>query len=61
MNLLENKIVVITGGCGQIGYATAQRLSALGARVFSLVRKDLDTAQAMMNILPNSHLNHRAI
>jgi NAD(P)-dependent dehydrogenase (short-subunit alcohol dehydrogenase family) len=61
MNLLENKIVVITGGCGQIGYATAQRLAALGARVFSLVRKDIDAAQKMMDTLPNCHLNHRAI
>jgi NAD(P)-dependent dehydrogenase (short-subunit alcohol dehydrogenase family) len=61
MNLLENKIVVIAGGCGQIGYATASRLAAQGAKIFSLVRKDPDTAQAMMNLLPNSHLNHRAI
>ena len=61
MNLLENKIVVIAGGCGQIGYATARRLAMHGARIFSLVRKDVDTAQEMMNNLPNSQLNHRAI
>src|SRR5271157_2277319 len=30
---IEDKVVVITGGCGDIGGATAQKLSALGAKV----------------------------
>jgi 3-oxoacyl-[acyl-carrier protein] reductase len=61
MNLLENKTVVITGGCGQVGYATAKRLSAQGARIIVLVRKNLDQAQEMMDDLPNPFLNHQAI
>ncbi len=60
-NLLKNKTAVITGGCGQVGLATATRLSSQGARIISLVRRDLDEAQALMNRLPNQHLNHRAL
>lgn len=57
----NNKNAVITGGCGQIGYATARRLAQDGYRIFSLVRRDLDSAQQMMNELPNAYLEHCAI
>lgn len=60
MNLL-NKVAVITGGSGQIGRATAVKLAAQGARIFSLVRRDLSQAQELMNNLPNNHLDHRAL
>ena len=30
---LRDKVIVITGGCGDIGGATTQKLTALGARV----------------------------
>jgi len=58
---LDNKVAVITGGSGAIGYAVATRLSSLGVRVFILVRRKLDQAQAMVEELPNSHLQHSAL
>jgi NAD(P)-dependent dehydrogenase (short-subunit alcohol dehydrogenase family) len=58
---LNDKVVVIAGGCGQVGYAAAQSLSRLGAKIIVLVRRDLDAAQEKMNQLPNNHLGHRAI
>jgi NAD(P)-dependent dehydrogenase (short-subunit alcohol dehydrogenase family) len=61
MKTLNNKVAVITGGCGQIGYATAKRLAEQGARIVTLVRRDLDQAQAMMDRLPNPQLDHFAI
>lgn len=57
---LNGKVVVITGGCGQIGYSTAKRLSSLGAKIIVIVRRNLEEAQEKMNQLPNSHLGHRA-
>jgi 3-oxoacyl-[acyl-carrier protein] reductase len=56
-----NKVAVITGGCGQIGYAAAQRLSADGVTVVVLVRKNLEEAKELLNKLPNQELNHTAI
>lgn len=47
MENLNGKIVVITGGCGQVGYRTAKRLSQQGATVIGLVRRDLDKAQEL--------------
>lgn len=58
---LKNKIVVIAGGCGQIGYPTAKRLSAQGARIFVLVRSNLDQAKIKMLELSNPELEHKAI
>lgn len=48
---LTGKVAVITGGCGQVGYATAQRLAEQGCRVVALVRRDLDNANVMMQAL----------
>jgi len=56
-----NKVAVITGGCGQIGYATAQRLSTDGVTVVVLVRKNLQEAKELLSKLPNQQLNHTAI
>jgi 3-oxoacyl-[acyl-carrier protein] reductase len=56
-----NKVAVITGGCGQIGYAAAQRLAADGIAVVVLVRKNLQEAEELLNKLPNQQLNHTAI
>ena len=41
---LDGKVAVITGGLGAIGYATAQRLAALGASCVLLHRKGDDAA-----------------
>jgi 3-oxoacyl-[acyl-carrier protein] reductase len=60
MNLID-KVAVITGGAGQIGQATARQLASQGARIFSLVRRNLDQAQQLLNALPNHHLDHRAL
>ncbi|MEY4747749.1 MAG: hypothetical protein RLZZ416_798 [Candidatus Parcubacteria bacterium] len=46
-----DKIVVITGGCGQVGYAIAKRLAAQGATVVALVRRDVEDAQRKMELL----------
>ena len=58
---LNDKIVVIIGGCGQIGYATAQRLSSQGARIISITHRNIEKAQKMMDNLPNNHLKHLSI
>lgn len=51
MNTLTDKVVVITGGCGQVGYAIAKRLAGQGATVVAIVRRDLDSAQSKMEQL----------
>ena len=61
MNLLKDKTAVITGGCGQVGLATARRLSSQGARIIALVRRDQKAAQYILDQLPNSQLGHLAI
>ena len=58
---LNNKVAVITGGCGQIGYAAARRLAERGVRIVSIVRRELESAQQMMSQLPNSQLDHFAV
>jgi 3-oxoacyl-[acyl-carrier protein] reductase len=58
---LANKVAVITGGAGQIGQATAVQLASQGARIFLLVRRNLDLAQQLANELPNTNLDHRAL
>jgi NAD(P)-dependent dehydrogenase (short-subunit alcohol dehydrogenase family) len=45
---LNNKVVVIAGGVGQVGYATAKVLAGKGARVIALVRRDLESAKQLM-------------
>ena len=52
---LKDKVAVITGGCGQVGYATAQRLSEQGCRVVAIVRRDLESAQSKMQQLGPDH------
>lgn len=59
--MLENKVAVIVGGCGQIGLATAKRFAEQGARVVVLVHRNLEQANTHMTELPNSHLDHFAI
>ena len=51
---LDGKVVVITGGKGAIGFATAQRLAALGARIVSLDRQGLEAVQQRLDTLPNA-------
>lgn len=48
---LAGKIVVITGGCGQVGYAVAKRLASRGAAVVAIVRRDVEDAQRKMELL----------
>lgn len=55
---LEGKVVVITGGKGAIGFATAGRLAALGARVVSLDRRDPEAVQAKLDTLPGASDAH---
>lgn len=58
---MKDKIVVITGGGGQVGQAAAKRFAELGARVFIIVRRDLEKAKEIVSSLPNSQLQHDAI
>lgn len=51
---LTGKVVVITGGLGQVGYTVARRLSGLGANVVSIVRRDLEDAQKKMELLSSN-------
>jgi NAD(P)-dependent dehydrogenase (short-subunit alcohol dehydrogenase family) len=61
LDSLDGQVAVITGAMGGIGYATAQRLSARGARIFGIVRRDVEQAQAKLNELPNADLKHTAL
>jgi len=49
---LDGHVAVITGGKGAIGWATAQRLAALGARIVSIDRSEPEKVQALLNTLP---------
>lgn len=55
LNNLQGRVAVISGGCGQVGYATAKRLAEQGCRVVALVRRDLESAQAKMQVLGLDH------
>ena len=55
---LKNKTAVITGAGGQIGFSTAQRLSAQGARIIGIVRRDSELVQTRFDSLPNPQLQH---
>ena len=59
---LDGKVVVITGGLGAIGLASARRLAALGARCALLYRSgEPAAAQALADGLPGSgHVALRA-
>jgi NAD(P)-dependent dehydrogenase (short-subunit alcohol dehydrogenase family) len=59
---LDGKIAVIAGGLGAIGYATAQRLAALGASCVLLHRKGDEGAGARAAALPSGEgRRHAAI
>ena len=58
---LDGKVAVVTGAMGGIGFATAKRIANKGARIVGIVRRNLEEAQARLNSLPNSHLNHIAV
>lgn len=58
---MKTKVVVITGGAGYIGQATAKRLANTGSRIVLIVGRRLEDAQAICSSLPNQQLNHFAI
>ena len=51
---LDGKVAVITGGKGAIGFATAERLAALGARIVSIDRQGQQAVQARLDTLPGT-------
>lgn len=57
---MENKIVVITGGTGNVGKVAAMRYASLGARVYIMVRNKFSEAQDFIKTLPNQELKHEA-
>jgi NAD(P)-dependent dehydrogenase (short-subunit alcohol dehydrogenase family) len=58
---MKDKVVVITGGNGQCGQAAALRFAELGATIFLIVRRDLESANKTIESLANNHLPHKAI
>jgi len=58
LNNLEGKVAVITGGAGQVGYATAIRLAEQKCRVIILTRKETIELQEKINLLQNKELKH---
>lgn len=57
----QHKVAVITGGSGQLGSAISRALANRGVQIVSIVRKDLDKAQAILDSLANQELGHIAI
>jgi 3-oxoacyl-[acyl-carrier protein] reductase len=49
---LDGRVAVITGGKGAIGWATAKRLAALGARIVSIDRSEPEKVQTLLDTLP---------
>ncbi|MBT2299533.1 SDR family oxidoreductase [Variovorax paradoxus] len=58
---LDGKVAVITGGLGAIGYATAQRLAALGASCVLLHRKGDDAAERAAALPTAQRQRHAAL
>jgi len=56
---LDSRNVVIAGGLGAVGKATAARLAAIGARIIVLHRKSDVEAKAFLESLPSG--NHFAV
>jgi NAD(P)-dependent dehydrogenase (short-subunit alcohol dehydrogenase family) len=56
---LQGKVAVITGGKGQVGLATAQRLAHAGARIV-LINRTAPGPEVLAS-LPNQELNHLSI
>lgn len=57
---LNGKIVVITGGMGVVGKVLSKRFADLGARVFIIVRKNIEAANEFVSSLPNKDIDHCA-
>ena len=61
IDTLSGKVVVVTGGYGQVGKVACQRFASLGATVISIVRSNIEDSQQFMKTLKNSDtLNHRS-
>lgn len=57
---MKDKIVVITGGAGNVGRAAAKRFAELGSTIFLIVRKDLEKTNQIISELPNQQNGHKA-
>lgn len=57
---MKNKVIIITGGNGNVGQCAATTFAEQGARIFLFVRKDLDKAEKFIKRLPNQELKHEA-
>jgi NAD(P)-dependent dehydrogenase (short-subunit alcohol dehydrogenase family) len=61
LDSLNGRVAIITGVVGGIGYATAQRLAARGAKIIGVTRRDLEHTQQRLSELPNPGLGHLAV
>ena len=52
VSTLDGHVAFITGGKGAIGWATAKRLAALGARIVSIDRSEPEKLQTLLDTLP---------
>jgi NAD(P)-dependent dehydrogenase (short-subunit alcohol dehydrogenase family) len=52
---LEGQTVVIAGAAGGVGWAVAESMAALGARVIGIVRRDVEAFQIKLNTLAGNH------
>lgn len=57
---MKDKIVVITGGSGNVGRAAAKRFAEQGSTIFLIVRRDLVKANQIISHLPNQQNGHKA-
>jgi 3-oxoacyl-[acyl-carrier protein] reductase len=58
---LSDKVAVITGAAGQVGYATAFRLASIGCQIVGITRSDPEILSERFQNLPNNYLNHYVI
>lgn len=47
----KNKTAIITGGCGQVGFALSKMLGTMGCRVVALCRKDIEQNNQKMQTI----------
>jgi len=52
---LENRVAVITGGCGQIGSSVARRLADMGIQIVIITHRNQKKAQTLIDSLPGKN------
>lgn len=59
---LDNKVAVVVGAAGHVGFATCYRLATLGAKVYCISRSNIDELENKVATFPNyEKLKHKVI